>query len=94
MTAKIQTEANINKVQISQSRMVLFIQLMPHLRRIRDRRTQFDLADKLYRRIPENIKGLLKLNKRLTITRPDYKPLSGPELLHLAGASLMKEQQM
>ena len=54
---------------------------MTHLRRVTDKRHKFVMADRLYNRIPEPWKRLIKTDAALAILRKDYSPLTLDYLL-------------
>ena len=61
--------------------MELAMRKMKHLRRVTDKRHKFVMADRLYNRIPEPWKRLIKTDAALAILRKDYSPLTLDYLL-------------
>ena len=61
---------------LHKSHMELAMRKMKHLRRITDKRRKLILADRIYNRMPEGRKQLVKTDAALTLLRKDYEPLT------------------
>ena len=70
-------EEKMSRLAINKSRMELAVKRMRHLNRVSNKQQKFIMqADRLYSKITEQRKSLLKRDAALSLLRKDYKPIT------------------